>query len=212
MTKHSAVPSRIIHAAVVLFSRQGYHGTSTREIAQLAQVSEVTVYRYFEHKEDIFWSALDLSFSGVELRLKLFTSTTAHEAPEIMLLRVIRVLRDIVSFSPELVRLVAVAFLEVHGKSEEACRRHLVHLFTAINDCLKTNIQTGRIRNLNSAIATVSIVLTTLAQPELARLIGSITLSPLDSRQAIDEYTAFWVNALAPSGQEQLQNIAIVKA
>jgi AcrR family transcriptional regulator len=70
MARQSAVPERIVHSAVVLFSRQGYHGTSTREIAQLAQVSEVTVYRYFEHKEDIFRSALDSSFSGVKPRLK----------------------------------------------------------------------------------------------------------------------------------------------
>ena len=58
MPRKSDVPSRIVRAAnIALFSRQGYHRTSTRDIARLADVSEVTLYRYFEHKEDVFWAA-----------------------------------------------------------------------------------------------------------------------------------------------------------
>jgi AcrR family transcriptional regulator len=207
MARKSVVPARIVHAAVVLFSRQGYHGTSTREIARLAQVSEVTVYRYFERKEDIFWSALDSSFSGVKPRLKVFAPASKCEPPEVMLPRIISLLQDIVSFSPELVRLVAVAFIETHGKAEDACRKHLVQIFTAIDDYLKANIETGRIRNLNPAIATAAIALTTLAQPEISRLTGSVELSQLASRQAIDEYAAFWVKVFLPSSQEHLQEL-----
>ena len=54
----SAVPGRNVKAAVCLFLRQYYLGTPTREIARLEDVSEVTVFRDFEHKDDIFWSAL----------------------------------------------------------------------------------------------------------------------------------------------------------
>ena len=212
MTRHSLVPERIVHSAVVLFSRQGYHGTSTREIAQLAQVSEVTVYRYFDHKEDIFWSALDSSFSGVKPRLKALAPASRCEPPEVMLPRIVGLLQNIISFSPELVRLIAIAFLEVHGKAEDICREHLALLFTAIDDYLKANIQIGRIRNLNAGIATAAIAFTTLAQPELSKLAGSVKLSQLDGRQAIDECAAFWVNALVPSSQERFQDIAEVEA
>jgi AcrR family transcriptional regulator len=212
MTRHSAVPERIIHSAVVLFSRQGYHGTSAREIARLAQVSEVTVYRYFEHKEDIFRSALDLSFSDVKPRLKVLAPASRCEPPEVMLPRIVSLLQNIVSFSPELLRLIAIAFLEVHGKAEDTCREHLALLFTAIDDYLKVNIQTGKIRNLDAAIATAAIALTTLAQPELSKLTGLVKLTPLDNHQAIDEYASFWVNALVPSSQERLQDNVAVKA
>jgi AcrR family transcriptional regulator len=201
----SGVQVRIVHAAVVLFSQEGYHGTSTREIARLANVSEVTVYRYYEHKEDIFWSALESSFSGIKPRLKLLGLTSRNEDPEIMIPRILSLLRDIVSFSPELVRLIGVAFLEVRGRAEEVCREHLTQLFTAITDYLNANIETGKVRNLNPTIATAAMVLTTVVQPELSRLIGS-NLSKLNSRQVIDEYADFWMYVLVSSPQERLRN------
>ena len=205
MPKKSDVCSRITHAAIALFSRQGYHGTSTREIARLADVSEVTVYRYFEHKEDIFWSALVSSFSTIQSRLGLLESNSKSEAPEIVLPRVLSLLVDTATFSPELVRLIAVAFLEVRGKAEDVCREQLTPLFSAIARYLESNIEAGRIRNLNPAIMTAGITLTILAQPELSKLVQGSQLSRLDSRQAIEAYTNFWLGALVPSPQERAE-------
>lgn len=52
--KNSAQKDAILAAASQLFARQGYHGTSTREIARLADVSENTIFRHFDRKEDLF--------------------------------------------------------------------------------------------------------------------------------------------------------------
>ena len=49
---------RIIEAAYTLFSEKGYHGTSTREIAKKASVSEVTLFRIFGTKESLFEEVL----------------------------------------------------------------------------------------------------------------------------------------------------------
>ena len=96
----SEVRARIVKAAVALFSRQGYHGTRTREIARLADVSEVTVFRYFDHKDDIFWSALQSCFSSIKPRLNLLNATSREESPEIMLPEIVCLLVDIVTYSP----------------------------------------------------------------------------------------------------------------
>jgi AcrR family transcriptional regulator len=204
--KKSEVPARIVQGAVVLFSRQGYSGTSTREIARLAQVSEVTIYRYFEHKEDIFYAALESSFTCIQPRLRLLAPTSKCEAAEAMILRIVGLLQETVSLSPELVRLVLVAFLEVHGRAEEICREHLAQLLTAMNDYLKTQIQAGRIRNVSSSIATVAIAMSVLLEPEIYRIMGWSQFQALSSRQILNEYCAFWVNALVPPCGEYSQS------
>lgn len=203
MPKKSNVPARIIRAAVALFSRQGYHGTSTRDIARLADVSEVTVYRYFEHKEDIFWAALDSCFSTIKPRLGLLDPNPGCDSPEVVLPRVLSLLIDTATFSPDLVRMIAVAFLEVRGRAEEACREHLTPLFTAIATYLEANIRLGRVRDLNPAIMTAGIALTVFVQPELSSLIDGCRLSKLDRRQAVEAYSAFWLGALVPSARER---------
>lgn len=45
-------------AAVTLFARQGYHATSTAEVARLAGVSEGTIFYYFGNKEGILLDLL----------------------------------------------------------------------------------------------------------------------------------------------------------
>ncbi|MEJ2758538.1 MAG: helix-turn-helix domain containing protein [Anaerolineales bacterium] len=44
----------IMQAAVELFARQGYHGTSMRQIADRAGIALGGIYNHFEGKEDIF--------------------------------------------------------------------------------------------------------------------------------------------------------------
>lgn len=41
----------LIKAAIAVFATDGYVGASTREIAKVAGVSEVTLFRYFQNKE-----------------------------------------------------------------------------------------------------------------------------------------------------------------
>lgn len=202
MPKKSDVPSRIIRAAIALFSRQGYHGTSTRDIARLADVSEVTLYRYFEHKEDVFWAALSACFESIKPRLESLDSGHRNTAPEVFLPRILNILFDTATFSPEIVRLLAVALLEVRGKAEDVCRGHVTPIFTAITNCLQMNIEGGRIRSLDPAIMTAGIALTVFAQPELSKLIEGCRLSQLDSREAVEIYSQFWLGALLQPSNE----------
>lgn len=45
---------RILKAALELFSKRGYLGATTREIASRAGVAELTLFRYFTSKEKLF--------------------------------------------------------------------------------------------------------------------------------------------------------------
>ncbi len=49
---------RILEAAYSCFSRKGYFGTTTREISQAAGVSEVTLFRLFGSKKELFREVL----------------------------------------------------------------------------------------------------------------------------------------------------------
>lgn len=205
----SEVPGRILHAAVALFSRQGYRGTSTREIARLADVSEVTVYRYFERKEDIFWSALVSSFNTIKPRLESLGTTLKRQTPELALPQILSILLDAATFSPELPRLIAVAFLEHRGKAEELCSKHLDPLFSTIVDYFATNIEAGTMRNLNPAMVTAAIALTVIAQPEISKLSTGPRISRLTGREAIHEYSTFWLNVLTPSQPAQVRGLTL---
>ena len=54
---------RILEAALKVFSRDGFSGATTREIARVAKVNEVTLFRYFKNKQELLRQAVLCSAS-----------------------------------------------------------------------------------------------------------------------------------------------------
>jgi AcrR family transcriptional regulator len=196
--KNSLRTEQIVQAAVQLFARQGYHGTSTREIARLADVSENTLFRHFDHKEDLFWSALRSRSAGLKLRRDLLDGIDECGEPEIILRKIIDLLVDTVIFKPELLRLIAVAFLELHWKTEAFCQEYLSPILSAISHYVEKNVQNDKVRRLDPTMVTAALVTTVMAHAEISRLIDGGKLSYPGTREAAEAYTRFWRDVLNP--------------
>jgi AcrR family transcriptional regulator len=202
--------NNIVKAAAQLFALQGYHRTSTREIARLADVSENTLFRHFSHKEDLFWSAIQSLSKGLKLRRDLLDGVTKCDAPEVVLPKIVDLLTDTVTFSPELLRLIAVAFLELHSKADAFSKEKFSPIFSAINHYLVQSMEVGRVRELDPTIATVALVTTVLLHSGLLKLIEGDRLPYADSREAARAYTKFWLDLLGPGTLEHRRQITPV--
>lgn len=64
---------KILNAAIVLFSQKGYTAVTTKEIAKKAGVSEMTLFRHFENKHNLFERSFD-KFIFLPKWLALFES------------------------------------------------------------------------------------------------------------------------------------------
>jgi AcrR family transcriptional regulator len=197
-TKNSTQREKIVAAAAQLFARQGYHGTSTREIARLADVSENTIFRHFERKEGLFWSAVRTRCSVVKLRRDVLEGMKDGEAPEVILPKIIEFFSDILNYSPELLRLIAVALLEMQWKADIFCDEFLSPALSAISSYLAINVKTGRIRNLDPTMVTAALATMVLVHPWLSRHTSVEKAMYADSRAVERAYTAFWLDVLAP--------------
>ena len=186
--KSSARADKILQAAGQLFARQGYYATTTREIARLAEVSENTLFRHFENKEDLFWASLDSYSAGL----------TEGHPPEVVLPRIVEMLADTVNFRPELLRLIGVAFIELHAKASEFCLANLSPVFSAINGYLEMNIKIGRIRDLDPTILTSALIMTVLTHPGIYKLIDGKKPVYSSSQEAHRAYSRFWLNLIVP--------------
>lgn len=51
--------SQILQIAIDLFSRRGFSGTTTKEIARAAGVSEAIIFRHFANKDELYSAILD---------------------------------------------------------------------------------------------------------------------------------------------------------
>jgi AcrR family transcriptional regulator len=58
ITTMNITRDKIIQSALKLFSKKGFLGTTTKEIAKEAKIAEVTLFRYFNSKENLFIEVL----------------------------------------------------------------------------------------------------------------------------------------------------------
>jgi AcrR family transcriptional regulator len=200
--------SKIMSIAAHLFARQGYHGTSTREIARIADISENTLFRYFEHKEDLFWAALGESLSAMKPRKELLLSISEGAEPEIVLPQIFGQLVDGLIRDPEALNLIAAAFIERRWKAEAYCMEYLAPIFAAVRDYIAKGIERGRLRALDPSIVTAALMTTVLAHTKFWFLVGGGPLPYADSREAVQEFSKFWIALLAEKGQEYVPLVA----
>jgi AcrR family transcriptional regulator len=50
---------QIIEAAMQLFAKKGFRGTTTRDLATLAEVNEALIFRYFKTKEELYSAIIE---------------------------------------------------------------------------------------------------------------------------------------------------------
>lgn len=199
LEKKSKSVDKILHAAQQLFARQGYHGTSTRELARLADVAENTIFRHFGSKEDLFWAALRSSLSGLESRLDPLAAIAESADPEMILRQLFsQLLVDAVILRPELLRLIAIAIIELPWKASAFLYEHVSPVVSKVNECIVRSGECGKIRKVNSPLVTAAMFSTAVGYPAFATLIAGANISYSDDREAIRAYSKFWLELLAP--------------
>jgi len=198
VSKGAVRTDQIVQAAGKLFASQGYHATSTREIARLADVSENTPFRHFDNKEELFWSSLRSCSAGLKFRREVLEGLTKCGPPEVVVPKILEMLADTVNYRPELLRLVAVAFIELHAKADGFCLECLSPVFSAINRYLDLNIRSGRIRDLDTTMLTSALIMTVLTHPGIYNMIDGIKPAYSNSLEAHRAYTRFWLDLIVP--------------
>jgi len=188
---------RIIEAAVHLFAQNGFKGTSTRDIADLAQVNEATLFRHFPRKADLFWAAADSRLNGVKLSRELQHGLASDADPQTVIPMIIAFLADSILRYPELMRLLYVAGFELAG-AERLLGDHLGPIFDAVNSYFRRCASKGMIEDFDPVVATLG----------LAGAVGAhYTLQPFfgeDQQLKVPEYTRFLLNALQKNSSPAL--------
>lgn len=144
---------QILDAAMDLFARQGYGGTTTRQIAEHAGVNEAIIFRHFGCKEDLYWAILDhncrLSKRRKQLEARLSASDNDREV-------FTAVASDILIRNAEdnrLFRLLLFSGLENHRLSQRYFRTYLARNYKLLARHIQLRIQQGAFRPVDPELA-----------------------------------------------------------
>jgi AcrR family transcriptional regulator len=187
--------NRIVEAAVQLFSRQGFAASSTHEIARLAGVSEVTVFRHFPRKKDLFWAATESRLRRLRISKELRGRLESDENPRTAIPGIVALLVETVQHQPEMVRLLYLSLFELENGAERILRKHLVPLFEPVREYLSRCASQGLIRDL---VAALGLAASVAAHQGLQHVVTNDNMPYASTEEAIAAYSSFWMKALVP--------------
>lgn len=74
--------TKIIQVATQLFMKNGYQSTSTRQIAQLAEVTQPNLYHHFKNKEEVYIGVIESLLEEVNEELVIIVEDPTLETIE----------------------------------------------------------------------------------------------------------------------------------
>ncbi len=195
---------RIVEAAMQLFARQGYKGTSTRDIARVAKVNEVTLFRYFPRKSDLFSAAAESRLGRIRMGRELQSRLAQDAEVHVVVPMLTEFLLSNFFDQPDVVRLLYVAGFEVPG-ADRYVREYLGPIFDAIHGYFERCAAKGTIRDIEPSIATLSLAGIVSAHQNLYQLFTGKD-PEWSAEKTAPFYTAFLLNALSHPGPRSLND------
>jgi len=187
---------------VQLFARNGYSASGTLKIAQLAGVAEVTVWRHFSRKKDLFWAAVESRLQRVRISEELRNRLDNDENPRTAIPAIVSVFVEAVRQQPETIRLLYSTFLELDCNAETILRKHLVPLFQPVLEYLARCAAKGWIRNIEPGIAALGIATLCATHQTLRSVVTTEKSAAQTTDDLIAAHTEFWLKALMPEVPE----------
>ncbi len=178
-----ATREAILEAAYHLFSEQGYHGTSMRDIAARAGITAGSIYNHFTDKEQII-QAVILKYHPIVRLFPRLSEVEGASAEELIADAARRIAKE-VEVSPGILRLVFVEFGDLGGK-------HVQQLVPAmlphVQQFLQRVYATGEIARPRDPVVFFSAFVGILAGYAFTRaFLGTLPYQPI-SDHSLDTY------------------------
>ncbi len=182
---------QLIDVAADLFSRKGFNGATTREIAGAAGVTEAIIFRHFETKEQLYKAIVERSMNtdrAAEWLADLGTAMDQSDDEQVVR-RLITAIISMHQTNPKFERLMQYAALEGNQVALLHVRQITADIVDRFKKYLNRRQQQGALRNVTPDTALAAIVGMAKHYAQCRYLYG-FAGECISDDQAIDNFTA----------------------
>ena len=151
---------QILRIAVSLFSQKGFGGTTTREIAQAAGVSEAMVFRHFATKQELYSAILDhKACSGDSMNPEQMVAEALKQKDDRAVFAQLALgALDHHECDPEFQRLLLHSALEGHELAEMFFEKFIRRVYELLGGYIAERQRDGAIVKIDPAIIVRSFI------------------------------------------------------
>lgn len=203
--RYSAADRReqILDVATPLFARQGYQGTTTKQIAERARINEALIFRHFPSKDHLYWAVIQRKIEaagpGEQLREKLRLN-----AEDVDLFT--QIATDILerrANDQTLSRLLLFSALENHRLSSRFFRTYVAEYYEVLAGFIRERIGRGEFRKVDPLLAARGFLGMVIYYSWVQELFGGKRYQKFDVQQVSRTMAEIWLRGMQTSSENQ---------
>ncbi len=203
---------QILAVAEKLFARQGFRGTTTRQIAERAGVNEAILFRHFPRKEDLYWAILDCKCRSAGVRERLEAELrAAGDETEVFAAIAEGILRRNTEDST-LSRLLLFSALEHHRLSHRFFRTHVARYYEALALHIRRRIREGTFRPVDPLLAARGFLGMVVYHFLIQELFGGRRYQKFDTRRVCRTLAEIWLEGMRVRRRQPRHATQMVRA
>jgi AcrR family transcriptional regulator len=188
--------AQIIETATELFARQGYEGTTTREIAEHARVNEAIIFRHFPSKEDLYWAVIEHQCSIGKGREQIEAQLASGGDIRHVFTNVAEDFLRRREEDDKLSRLLFFTALENHRLSSRFFQTHIVSFYETLADYIRERIAEGAFRDVDPIMAARGFFGMLIYHYLVQELFGGKRFQKIETRAAAESLVDLWLNGM----------------
>lgn len=175
----------IIRAATEVFAKNGFGGSTTREIAENAGISEAMIYSHFRNKQDLYTAIIDERLQESEPLYYPLDAMRNKDDPRVFITIVSNYLRRH-SEDTTFLRLLLFSALEGHELASMFVAGPVRKFFEFLSDYIRERIDEGAFKPINPEITSRCLLGMVHYFVLLREVLEDDTLNPIDPGEAIE--------------------------
>jgi AcrR family transcriptional regulator len=197
---------QILEAATALFARQGFGGTTTRQVAERAHVNEAIIFRHFPTKEDLYWAVLEHKCEEGHSKQIVADYVARKVPPQEFFAGIARTFLRAREQDSTLGRLLLFSALEHHKLSQRFFRKHIADLYEGLAQYIRQQIREGNFREVDPLLAARGYWGMIVYHFLIQELFGAKHYQEFDIDETSRVLANVWLQGMEPRGADEVRN------
>jgi AcrR family transcriptional regulator len=203
---------QILEIATGLFARQGFQGTTTKQIAEGSGVTEALIFRHFPSKEELYWAVIQRKINAAGVRERMRERLDARGSDLEVLSGLAAEILERRAKDQTLSRLLLYSALENHRLSHRFFRTYVAEYYEVLAEFIRRRIANGQFRRLDPLLAARGFLGMVIYHSWVQELFGGKRYQNFSVQQVSKTLAEVWLQGMscgpeiAPSGSSGKSN------
>lgn len=192
----SSTVDKILVSAIKLFAEKGFNGTTTKEIAEMADVNESLIFRHFSTKRELYGAIIEKKIEeepGIELTIETHRDS---KDDELVFTAIASRMINKCGKDPSFIRLLHFSALEGHELSDMFFETYVEYVNMLLCDYIETRIGDGAFKKMHPLYASQAFIGMVINHIIIQELFGEKKRNNTDQERIIDTFVQIFLEGI----------------